>query len=234
MDKEEYKILIVEDEIFSIRYLRHILKSLGYKYIFEAVSNDEALDVVQKYKIDLVFMDINIDGSVDGITSAHLLNENYFLPIIFTTAYGDTSTISDASDTNIFGYLVKPFEQNDVEASLSVALKIVKNTYKNKEAVSNSNSLLDLGNNHIYNLSKKTLSVNGIPTKLTKKELVFLHVLCINIDHNVTYENLKITVWENSNISNSTIRDTLLRLRKKVPLLKIDNLSNYGYILKRQ
>ena len=57
---------------------------------------------------DLVY---NISGSIDGINSARLLNKEYFLPIIFTTAYGDSQTINEATDTNIFAYLIKPFEK---------------------------------------------------------------------------------------------------------------------------
>jgi len=233
MSKEKYNILIVEDEIYSIHYLRHILEALGYKNIYEATSNDEALNIVNSHNINIVFMDININGSVDGITCANNLNEKYFLPIIFTTAYGDSDTITDASDTNIFGFLVKPFEKNDVEASLSVANKIIKNTHNNNQTVLNTDNVINLGNNQIYNVSKKTLSINNNPTNLTKKELTFLHLLCENIDYYVSYETLKMNIWNNKDVSNSTIRDTLLRLRKKAPLLKIENVSNYGYILKK-
>ena len=111
MKKNELNILIVEDEIIASQYLLNILESLGFINIFEASSFEEALEIVKSNKVHLSFMDINISGSIDGINSARLLNKEYFLPIIFTTAYGDSQTINEATDTNIFAYLIKPFEK---------------------------------------------------------------------------------------------------------------------------
>ncbi|QOY50961.1 response regulator [Candidatus Sulfurimonas baltica] len=229
---QTYNILVVEDDVFGLQYMKHILRTLGYKNIFEATNKDEAFNIVQNQTIDLVFMDINIDGSVDGITSAHLLNELYFLPIIFTTAYGDSATISDASDTNIFGYLIKPFELSDVEATLTVALKKIKYVHQSILKVLSPNKFIDLGNNQLYNLTKKTFFIDNMPVDLTNKELNLLDLLCKNINNNVSNETIKTILWENKNISNSTLRDTMSRLRRKVPLLQIENIVNYGYILK--
>ena len=228
---QNYNILIVEDDVFGLQYIKHILRTLGYKNIFEATDKDEAFNIVQNQTIDLIFMDINIGGSVDGITSAHLLNELYFLPIIFTTAYGDSATISDASDTNIFGYLIKPFELSDVEGSLMVALKKIKHAHIDSQRVVNSNEYIDLEENQLFNLTKKTFTIDNMPVDLTRKELGFLDLLCRNINNNVSNEMIKTVLWDNKSISNSTLRDTMSRLRKKAPLLKIENIVNYGYIL---
>ena len=230
-----YNILIVEDEIFSSQYLINILKKLNYKNIFEATNHDEALDIIQSNHIDLIFMDINIDGVIDGITSAHILNEKYFLPIIYTSAYGDSSTISDASDTNIFGYLVKPFEVSDVEAALRVAFKLIKkhNPIHNPTKLENKYTVIELADNQTYDTEKRTYFIEGIPVILTKNEISILDIFAHNINRNITYEELNESIWNNTEVSLSTIRDAISRFRKKAPLINIKNIVGYGYILEK-
>lgn len=230
MKKAELNILIVEDEIIASQYLLKILESLGFVNIFEASSFDEALAIVKTNKINLVFMDININGSIDGINSARLLNKEYFLPIIFTTAYADSQTINEATDTNIFGYLIKPFEKNQVESTLSITLKRINISFEKNSLL--GNSIINLGENQKYNLETKTFYINNKAINLTKKENDTLYILCKNLNQNISYEFLLEYVWEEKNISNSTIRDTVSRLKRKTPDLNIETIINFGYILK--
>lgn len=230
MKKTELNILIVEDEIIASQYLLKILESLGFVNIFEASSFDEALAIVKTNKVNLVFMDININGSIDGINSARLLNKEYFLPIIFTTAYADSQTINEATDTNIFGYLIKPFEKNQVESTLSITLKRINISFEKNSLL--GNSIINLGENQKYNLETKTFYINNKAINLTKKENDTLYILCKNLNQNISYEFLLEYVWEEKNISNSTIRDTVSRLKRKTPDLNIETIINFGYILK--
>lgn len=230
MKKTELNILIVEDEIIASQYLLNILESLGFVNIFEASSFDEALAIVKTNKVNLVFMDININGSIDGINSARLLNKEYFLPIIFTTAYADSQTINEATDTNIFGYLIKPFEKNQVESTLSITLKRINISFEKNSLL--GNSIINLGENQKYNLETKTFYINNKAINLTKKENDTLYILCKNLNQNISYEFLLEYVWEEKNISNSTIRDTVSRLKRKTPDLNIETIINFGYILK--
>lgn len=226
-------ILIVEDEVISTHYLIGILESLNINNIYDATCMEEALDIVREHHIDLVFMDINIDGAEDGITCAKVINEEYFIPIIFTTAYGDSQTILEASDTNSFGYLIKPFEENTVEATLLIALKRIEQFTQKKQHIHRINDeVIDLGMNQKYNLSNKTFYVNNIAIDITRMELNVLYVFCINLNQNISYDILREKAWENKEVSNSTIRDTVSRLKKKTINLNIENVINYGYILK--
>jgi DNA-binding response OmpR family regulator len=229
----DIKILIVEDELISTLYLTSILESLDFHNIFDASNMEDALDIVKKEKIDMVFMDININGSVDGITCAKILNEQYFLPIIFTTAYGDSATILEASDTNSFGYLIKPFEENEVEATLLITLKRMKLYQNTLTPLEKTNcEFIELSHGQKYNYSNKTFYVNNIAIQLTQRELSVLYVLCKNLNQNISYDTIKENVWNNKDISNSTIRDTISRLKRKTPNLDIENIINFGYILK--
>ena len=232
MNKEQ-NLLIVEDEIISSEYLLSILDSFGFKNIFTASSMEEALDIVQKTKINLVFMDINISCSTDGITCAKILNKMYSIPIIYTTAYGDSQSILEASETNIYGYLIKPFEINHVEASLIVALKRIESIKKNSVITENQNkNIIKLPRGQRYSLLTQTFFVNNIPINLTGKEIEVLHILCKNLNQNISYNTLREDVWGYKDIANSTIRDTVSRLKRKTPNLNIQTVINYGYILK--
>ncbi|MFA9373196.1 MAG: response regulator [Poseidonibacter sp.] len=236
MNNKIKNILIVEDEAISAHYLINILDSLGFASIFEVSNADEAMRTIENNQIDLVFMDININGAIDGITCAHLINERYFLPIIYTTAYSDSQTIINASDTNIFGFLIKPFDLSTVEATIRVALKkidLFKNITTNKPINSINNNLIDLGENQIYNLEAKILYIENCTIDFTKKEIELLYVLASNLNQSISFEILTDFVWGNKNISNSTIRDTVRRLRIKAPKLNIQTVVGLGYILKK-
>lgn len=234
MKNKDLNILIVEDEVISTQYLIDILESLDFVNIYDATNMNDALHIVKNHKIDIAFMDINIQGPTDGIACAKILNEHTFLPIIFTTAYGDSATISEASETNVFGYLIKPFEANEVEATLSITLKRVEH-FMSKINYENTHKshILDLGMNQKYDFSNKTFYVNNTAINLTTNELEVLYIFSKNINQNISYSRLKESVWNNKDISNSTIRDTVSRLKRKTPNLNIDNIVNFGYILKR-
>ena len=227
------KVLVVDDNENNRLTLNLLLEEIEGIHIFEAEDGKVAADLCLKHAFDLVFMDINIDGAEDGITCAKVINEEYFIPIIFTTAYGDSQTILEASDTNSFGYLIKPFEENTVEATLLIALKRLEQFTQKKEHVHRINDeVIDLGMNQKYNLSNKTFYVNNIAMDITRMELNVLYVFCTNLNQNISYDILREKAWENKEGSNSTIRDTVSRLKKKTINLNIENVINYGYILK--
>ena len=235
MKIKDYSILIVEDEFIASEYLYQILDSFGVETIFKAKNSNEALEVVKNNHIDLVFMDINIQGGVDGIKCSFLLNQEYFIPVIFATAYADTATIDEAKDENIFGYLIKPFQISDVKATLSVAISNINRIRKLQEPKKDEEidvKEIDLSENYTYCFDSKTLTFNNCVVALTKKELEVFHILCKNINKNISYEYLKDLVWINKNISDSTVRDVVSRLKKKLVNINIENISNFGYILK--
>lgn len=231
---EDISILIVEDEFISLVYLSSILKSFGINSVFKASCTDEALEIVKNNNINLAFVDINIKGSIDGIKCASLINLEYFIPIIFQTAYKDTATINEAKNENIFGYLIKPFEASDVEATLNVAISSMnrlKNINNIKEDLEKKSIKLNLGEDFIYNFKEKTLTFRNNFIKLTKKESRVLDILCRNCNKAVSYENIKNIVWADTTISDTTVRDIVSRIKKKIPHINIKNISSFGYIL---
>lgn len=234
MTSKDINILIVEDEVISLNYLVSLLETLGYKYILNASDMQGALSVVREHEIDLVFMDININGPIDGITCAKSLNREYELPIIFTTAYSDIQTIAEASEVNIFGYLVKPFDLRELTTALLVAIKRISDKRKQIHlGRDNNDTIIDLGNNQKFSMTTSTFYSGENIIDLTRKESKILNLLCANMNQNVSYIMLKNVVWQNKNIQSSTIRDSVSRLKRKTPDLNIVTIIGLGYILKK-
>jgi len=196
----KYNILIVEDEFVNAQFISQTITKLGHNIVGIAVNATEAFDFAKNNKLDLVFMDINIEGSIDGILCAHMLNKTDTIPIIYMTAYGDSATIEDASNTNLYGYLIKPFDEKDIDGTLRVAIKLLEHitpVHKTKILP----SYIEFTNNHLYYLKTKTFTINNIPVKLTLKESQILSLLCLNINQNVSYDLLQEYVWKEKNNS---------------------------------
>lgn len=234
MQQQSLNLLIVEDEFMAFEYLSDILNTIDTFKIFHATCSDEALDIVKNNPIDICFMDINIVGSIDGISCAKVINKEYFLPIIYATAHADSQTITEVKDTNVYGYLVKPFNIKEVEATLNVTIKVVNMFHMQKMENDKKieKSLTVLSDSYSYNKDTKTFFVDNLPLKLTNKEIGLIDFLCKHINQNISYDIIKQAVWGTTEISLSTLRDTVYRIKQKAPNLEIENISNYGYILK--
>ena len=118
---EKTKILVVEDERIVAMELRAILIEHGYRVVATAASAEDALAACEAHRPDLVLMDIHLQGESDGIEAAGWIRKRYDLPIVFLTAYGDQQTLERAASTHPHGYLVKPFEANQLEVAIQMA-----------------------------------------------------------------------------------------------------------------
>ena len=122
-------ILIVEDELLIAKNLSHKLESLGYKIVGIVSCGADAIQRAAEMEPDLILMDIVIKGDIDGIETAVIINQKFDIPIIYTTAYADDETLQRAENTGSYGYLLKPFKQREVHATIKIALS------KHQEAV---------------------------------------------------------------------------------------------------
>ena len=119
---ENKKILIVEDERVVAEDIKNSLEDLGYVVTGVEDSGEEAIKKVEENKPDLVMMDIKLKGKMDGIDAASQISSRSNIPIVFLTAHTDEKTLERAKLTEPFGYLVKPFEQQDLQIAIEMAL----------------------------------------------------------------------------------------------------------------
>jgi signal transduction histidine kinase len=116
------RILVVEDERIVALHLRQQLINLGYEVPVTVASGDLALREVEASPPDLVLMDINLEGAMDGIATAARIPRAWHIPVIYLTAYSEEATLARASATNPYGYLLKPFSERELHAMIQVTL----------------------------------------------------------------------------------------------------------------
>jgi two-component system, cell cycle sensor histidine kinase and response regulator CckA len=116
------ELFIVEDEAIVALDLESRLNKLGYRVAGHASSGEEAVSRLADVHPDLVLMDIHLQGEMDGIRAAELIRRKQDVPVIYLTAYGDEATISRAKVTEPYGFLVKPFEERELRATVEMAL----------------------------------------------------------------------------------------------------------------
>ncbi|HEY9703056.1 MAG TPA: ATP-binding protein [Allocoleopsis sp.] len=117
------KILIVEDEQIIAEDIADSLRCLGYDVVGMAATAKNALIKARETKPDLVLMDIMLKGQMDGINAAAQMREDLDIPVVYLTAYADDQTLEKATLTEPFGYLIKPFSDQDLRSTIEIALK---------------------------------------------------------------------------------------------------------------
>ena len=117
------KILLVEDDDVIARVEDWRLKNLGYTVCGRATSGAEAMELVVNAKPDLVLMDINISGDIDGIETARMIKKGFNIPVVYVTSHSDGPTLERAKETQPDGFIVKPFDDNDLRVAIQLALK---------------------------------------------------------------------------------------------------------------
>lgn len=119
---ESAKILIVEDNRIVAEDIKQTLEKQGYETAGIATSAKKAFEIIENVSVDMALMDVNLGEGGNGITVAQRLKEDFQIPVIYLTAHADKDTIERAKKTEPFGYLVKPFDELELQSALEVAL----------------------------------------------------------------------------------------------------------------
>lgn len=120
MTKKE--ILIVEDEYVVGTDIEMMLGNLGYDVVDIVASGEEAISIARKKHIDLMLMDIRLDGHLDGIQTAEIIRSVNDIPVIYLTSYSDEQTIKRAATTEPHGYVLKPFNEKELQTIIEITL----------------------------------------------------------------------------------------------------------------
>jgi signal transduction histidine kinase/AmiR/NasT family two-component response regulator len=128
------KILIVEDETIIAMEIESQLQSLGYEVTSIVDTGEKAIKKAEVDKPDLILMDINIKGNMDGISAADIIQSKFNTPIVFSTAYYDEDSLDRAKLTKPYGYILKPVQDKELKVTLDIALYTSKIEAKHKLA----------------------------------------------------------------------------------------------------
>lgn len=138
------KILIVEDEHIIADNLQTLIESWGYIVTGIESSGLKTIEKIKETEHSLILMDIKLKGEMDGIETAQAIKKLFSLPIIYLTSYSDTKILERAKLTEPYGYLIKPYNEDELKATIKMAL------YKDsveKKMVSIKTMLLSVFNN---------------------------------------------------------------------------------------
>ena len=120
--EQPIKILIVEDNVIIADDMQSMLEEIGYEIVDNVIVYEQAVEVLKSQEVDLVLIDIILASDKTGIDLGKHIRENYSIPFIFVTSNSDRATVENAKTVQPNGYLVKPFEQQDLYTSIEIAL----------------------------------------------------------------------------------------------------------------
>ena len=165
------KILIVEDELLIAKNTAKKLQKFGYSVVKIVATGKAAIDFTTENQPDLILMDIAIKGEIDGIETASQIKAICDVPIIFMTAYANDETLDRAAATGCYGYLIKPYKEKELQATVKMTLSKHKEQSTIQRALESSISEYSAEYDEIYRDS-----LTGLPNKLFLRD-VFNYLL---------------------------------------------------------
>lgn len=117
------RVLLVEDERIVALHSKQQLNKLGYDVVAIAASGRDALQKISELRPDIVLMDIHIEGDLDGVETAALIPHDLKTAVIYVTAFSEEATLERARATSPYGYLIKPYSERELHATIQVALE---------------------------------------------------------------------------------------------------------------
>ena len=118
-------VLIVEKESIISLDLKHKLESMNH-IVTVTQSGEEALKIVENNKIDLIFMAISLQGTLNGLDTAIKIRNQSNIPIIYISATSNLTILEQLKHTRPFQYITKPFEDSQIQTAVNNCLMIIK------------------------------------------------------------------------------------------------------------
>lgn len=171
------RILIVDDSPEIRLVLRRMLRKAGYGEVLEAASGEKALEILRTVEVDLILLDVEMEG-MDGLSTCRAIREHTGLldvPIIMVTAREDTKTLQEAFQSGALDYVRKPFQKAELLARVRSALRLKQEMDLRKQREKELETLtreLEEANEKLRELSR-TDSLTGLANRRVFDE--FLH-----------------------------------------------------------
>ena len=208
------RICIVEDESIVAHDIKRQLERAGYKIVGIFSSGEELLDNLKEKSPELVLMDVKLRGKLDGIETSRIIKSKYNLPVVMLTAFADDTTIERTKETAPFGYILKPFEEKELNTAVEMALyryKLEKKLQESEEQYRSffeedlSGDFIASGNGRILQCNSAFLEIFRFPSREKAMDS--------NINDLFPEEALKDQFWHN------------LRTKKKLRLKETEFIT---------
>lgn len=217
-------ILIVEDEPLIAEDISDILQEAGYGIAGIAHNANDAIKILKTNAPALTLLDINIDGEIDGLMLAGIINEKFNIPFIFLTSYTDKPTLAKIAELKASGYITKPF--NDSQLVTNIALGIER--YKESSADLSSLEEKEETPKHFF-IKKDSRLV-----KINVEDILYAQAFD-NYTYLITSSEKYLVPNTLKKISEKINNQDFLRIHRSyvVNLRKIEEISDEGVVLKK-
>lgn len=192
MTMKSAKILIVEDEKILALALKRILEKLGHEVVASTGSGEEAIALNSKLSPDLIMMDIFLETELDGLSAAEKIRLSSDVPIIFLTSYDDQKILQSAKKLQASGYILKPFDEKEININIDLALYRYFMAQRLKESEEQYRSLFNSLSEAVILVNNSGLIVSCNPAiekifgfsidKLIGKHITEVHWNAVNSD----------------------------------------------------
>lgn len=214
-------ILILEDDPFISADIKMLVDEMNDFYGFIAFDMPSALKIAENNSIQIAICDIKVKGLIDGIDIALILQNLYGCQIIFLSSFNDENTLKKASKVDFLGYILKPFREEELVTGLKLS------------AMKSSTNIISYKIDDEYEFDSKNqkLLFNNEPIKLTSKEQKLFLLLLHSRGKIVPFSYIDEIVWCENNVTDTTRRQLLHRLKIKLVGLSLKNIKYVGYMM---
>jgi DNA-binding response OmpR family regulator len=214
------RILILEDEKILGDSIEEYLTDSGYE-VTNFTNSEKALDSIYETAYDLLLLDVNVHGKLNGFELLEVLRESDInIPAIFITSLNNIEDLTHGYSSGCCDYIRKPFDLAELKLRVEQVIKT--------HCFSSSENMIELSFNYIYDTAKMQLTLNEKVIKLSKTETKLLELLIKKRGSVVTYELFWEEIWGEW-IDPTNIRVQVGSLRKKLADDFIKNARGVGY-----
>ena len=222
---KNYSVLYVEDELEIQANMVEYLESY-FSTVYVASDGKEALLLYKKHQPHVAIIDIELPF-ISGLTLANKFRENNErIKLIMLTGHTETEILLQATELRLTKYLVKPISPKKFKEMLILL---------SAELTAQTLNCIELSEGYRWNKEENLLTCYAKPILLNEKAQRLLQLFIKHKHQTVSYEEIMITVWEDSferDISIDSVKNQVSLLRKKLPKNSISSVYGQGYILK--
>ncbi len=215
------KVLFLEDnKIFAENTIK-ILKYFVYDVI-HCTSIKNAKELFEQKNIGLIISDLKVDDGIAIEFIKYVREQNMIVPIVVLSAHRDEEFLLKAIPLRLTAYMIKPIDFNEFESILERC---------SKELEKLDTNIISLKDDIFYDVNKKAIIKNGENIDLSKKEAIFVELLCENKNRIISKKQIAQEIWSGSLMTEPAFKNFLLRVRQKIGKNTIVNIQGLGYKL---
>lgn len=224
--KGQPQVIIVEDEELFIKDIQRRLKKFNYDGSVAFSDGESVIDYIKEHTPDIILMDVELKGALDGVETAEKIKQIKDIPIIFLTGHTDDFIVERAKITEPFAYVLKPLEDRELHVNISIALQRAKSRRELEERERWITNILN-------NLSEGVVVTNS-DAKVTFVNPKVEQLLGIRIEDILGTdidENMQFLDDENRPFQESPVKK-LLRKNKSVMATNVRLKNNHNKVIK--